>query len=186
MLGIAKTAPSWKWAAFGKHPLAGDYFFAGPDDPLFQAFSGWVDNGYKKIAASRKNAADLYSWRFCGKGLTSGTLLCGIVRDNFDRHGRPYPLSIMGAGPLAGNAYDEQRALPIGEGQTISAANTVAAMSEALELTGREQVLEVGTGSGYQAAVLARLSARVVSIERHASLAAAARDSLQRHGGGEA
>jgi len=102
MLGITKTAPSWKWAAFGKHSLAGDYFFAGPKDPLFQAFSGWIDTGYKKIGASRKNATDIYSWRFCGKGLTPDTLLCGIGRDSFDRHGRPYPFFIMGAGPLAG------------------------------------------------------------------------------------
>ncbi len=102
MLGITKTAPSWKWAAFGKHPLAGDYFFAGPEEPLFQAFSGWIDNGYKKIGASRKNATDLISWRFCGKALTSDTLLCGIGRDSFDCHGRPYPFFIVGAGTLPG------------------------------------------------------------------------------------
>lgn len=103
MLGLRKkTASSWKWAAFGKHPLAGDYFFAGPKDPLFEAFSGWIDNGYKRIGASRKNATDLYSWRFFGKGLSSGTLLCGIGRDSFDSHGRPYPFFIMGAGPLSG------------------------------------------------------------------------------------
>ena len=102
MLGIIKTASSWKWAAFGKHPLAGDYFFSGPDDSLFRAFSAWINNGYKRIGASRKNAKDLYSWRFCGKGLTSDTLLCGIGRDSYDCHGRPYPLYIMGAGPLSG------------------------------------------------------------------------------------
>lgn len=102
MLGITRTLPSWKWAAFGKHPLVGDYFFAGPDDPLFQAFSGWIDNGYKKIGVSRKNATDLYSWRFYGKGLTSDTLLCGIGRDSFDCHGRPYPFFIMGLGSLPG------------------------------------------------------------------------------------
>jgi type VI secretion system protein VasJ len=102
MLGLTKNTPQWKWAAFGKHPLAGDYFFAGPDDPLFDAFSGWIDNGFKKIAASRKNATDLYSWRFCGKGLTSDTLLCGVGRDSFDCHGRPYPFFIMGIGSLAG------------------------------------------------------------------------------------
>ena len=76
--------------------------FYRPDDPLFAAFSGWIDNGYKKIAASRKNATDLYSWRFCGKGLTSETLLCGVGRDSFDCHGRPYPFFVMGLGPLAG------------------------------------------------------------------------------------
>ena len=83
---------------------------------------------------------------------------------------------------LAGKAYDENAALPIGEGQTISAAAIVAAMSEALELTGCEQVLEIGTGSGYQAAVLSRLAARVVSIERVPRLAASARTALDRLG----
>ena len=78
---------------------------------------------------------------------------------------------------LAGQAYREA-ALPIGEGQTISAPGVVAAMSQALELEGHETVLEVGTGSAYQAAVLARLAARVISIERVPRLAAAARRSL--------
>lgn len=102
MLGLTKIASPWEWAAFGKHPVAGDYFFAGPDAPLFRAFSAWVDNGYKKIGASRKNATDLCSWRFCGKGLRSNTVLCGIGRDCFDAHGRPFPLFVMGTGPLTG------------------------------------------------------------------------------------
>ena len=58
-------------------------------------------------------------------------------------------------------------ALPIGEEQTISQPWIVAAICQALELEGSELVLEVGTGSGYSAAVLARLAAHVVSIERH-------------------
>ena len=61
--------------------------------------------------------------------------------------------------------------LPIGSGQTISQPYIVALMSELLELTGNEKVLEVGTGSGYQAAVLAHLAQEVHTIERHASLA---------------
>lgn len=68
--------------------------------------------------------------------------------------------------------------LPIGEGQTISAPGIVAAMSEALELAGAETVLEIGTGSGYQAAVLSQLAARVVSVERIPLLAARARSAL--------
>lgn len=83
---------------------------------------------------------------------------------------------------LSGNAYDENAALPIGEGQTISAPAVVAAMSSALELRGAEQVLEIGTGSGYQAAVLSRLAARVISIERVPLLAARARSALDRLG----
>ena len=67
-------------------------------------------------------------------------------------------------------AYDN-RPLPIGYGQTISQPLIVAMMTEALQLAGSESVLEVGTGSGYQAALLSRLAARVVSIERIAPLA---------------
>jgi protein-L-isoaspartate(D-aspartate) O-methyltransferase len=61
-------------------------------------------------------------------------------------------------------------ALPIGEGQTISQPFVVALMTSELELSGSEQVLEVGTGSGYQTAILAELADRVVSVERHARL----------------
>jgi protein-L-isoaspartate(D-aspartate) O-methyltransferase len=73
-------------------------------------------------------------------------------------------------------------ALPIGEGQTISAPGVVAAMTQALALEGHETVLDIGTGSGYQAAILSRLAARVISIERVGRLAAAARRSLDRLG----
>jgi protein-L-isoaspartate(D-aspartate) O-methyltransferase len=69
-------------------------------------------------------------------------------------------------------------ALPIEHGQSISQPYMVALMTEALELSGVERVLEVGTGSGYQAAVLARLCAQVYSIERIAELAESARERL--------
>jgi protein-L-isoaspartate(D-aspartate) O-methyltransferase len=72
----------------------------------------------------------------------------------------------------------EDRALPIGEGQTISQPWVVARMTELLALRGGERVLEIGTGSGYQAAVLAELGARVVTIERNATLAATAAETL--------
>jgi len=81
---------------------------------------------------------------------------------------------------LRDRAYADS-ALPIGEEQTISQPWIVAAICQALELEGSELVLEVGTGSGYSAAVLARLAAHVVSIERHQPLsreAAAVLDSL--------
>ena len=61
--------------------------------------------------------------------------------------------------------------LPIGRGQTISQPYIVALMTELLELGGDENVLEVGTGSGYQAALLALLASQVHTIERHATLA---------------
>jgi protein-L-isoaspartate(D-aspartate) O-methyltransferase len=69
-------------------------------------------------------------------------------------------------------------ALRIGEGQTISQPWIVACMSELLELRGAETVLEVGTGSGYAAAVLSRLCASVVTIERYESLARLAAETL--------
>lgn len=75
-------------------------------------------------------------------------------------------------------AYSDS-ALPIGENQTISQPWIVAAIAQALELSGRERVLEVGTGSGYSAAVLARLAAEVLSVERHEALAAEARGALE-------
>jgi protein-L-isoaspartate(D-aspartate) O-methyltransferase len=74
-------------------------------------------------------------------------------------------------------AYDDS-ALPIGEGQTISQPYMVAVMTELLELNGHERVLEIGTGSGYQAAVLAELAGEVYTLERFASLAEAARQRL--------
>lgn len=72
--------------------------------------------------------------------------------------------------------------IPIGEGQTISQPYVVGAMTEALALTPEDRVLEIGTGSGYQTAVLAELVAQVFSIERIPGLAAIARDVLERAG----
>ncbi|NQW12067.1 MAG: protein-L-isoaspartate(D-aspartate) O-methyltransferase [Alphaproteobacteria bacterium] len=64
----------------------------------------------------------------------------------------------------------EDRALPIASGQTISQPFIVAFMTQALQLTDRTKVLEIGTGSGYQAAVLAKIARRVYTVERHAEL----------------
>lgn len=72
--------------------------------------------------------------------------------------------------------------LPIGLGQTISQPYMVAAMTEALELKGKEKVLEVGTGSGYQSAILAGLAGHVITIERYPELSARAQARLERLG----
>ena len=72
----------------------------------------------------------------------------------------------------------ENRPLPIGFDQTISQPLIVALMTEALELTGVEKILEVGTGSGYQTAILAELGWRVITTERLPSLAESARNAL--------
>ncbi len=82
---------------------------------------------------------------------------------------------------LRHRAYQEC-SLPIGYGQTISHPYTVALMTEALELEGHERVLEVGTGSGYQTAVLAALCANVFTVERLAPLAMRTRKLLDQQG----
>jgi protein-L-isoaspartate(D-aspartate) O-methyltransferase len=79
------------------------------------------------------------------------------------------------------SAYAD-RPIEIGEGQTVAQPFMVAAMAEALELSGAEKVLEVGTGSGYSAAVLSLLAAQVYTIEKYPSLAAEARRRLDELG----
>jgi protein-L-isoaspartate(D-aspartate) O-methyltransferase len=78
-------------------------------------------------------------------------------------------------------AYDDQ-ALPIGDAQTIPQPYLVALMASLLELDGDERVLEVGTGSGYQAAILATLASQVYSIEIRSDLGQQARETLRRLG----
>lgn len=86
--------------------------------------------------------------------------------------------------PQYRNKAYEDEPLPIGDGQTISQPYIVAAMTAALRLTGRETVLEVGSGCGYQAAVLALLAERVFSVEWRPELARAAEENLRRLGFG--
>ncbi|HWU86547.1 MAG TPA: protein-L-isoaspartate(D-aspartate) O-methyltransferase, partial [Kofleriaceae bacterium] len=82
---------------------------------------------------------------------------------------------------LADFAYDD-RPLPIEAGQTISQPYIVALMTEALAVEPDDDVLEIGTGSGYAAAVLAQIARRVFTIERHAELAGLARERMERLG----
>src|SRR2546426_1769698 len=101
----------------------------------------------------------------------------------------PHVLSVLRRVPrhrfvqeaLRDQAYGDHP-LPIGEEQTISQPFIVGLMTALLELTGREKVLEVGTGSGYQTAVLAELARRVCSIERLPRLAERARGLLEQFG----
>jgi protein-L-isoaspartate(D-aspartate) O-methyltransferase len=79
------------------------------------------------------------------------------------------------------SAYDDNP-LPIGNGQTISQPYIVAEMTELLELRGNEKVLEIGTGSGYQAAILSRLAKKVITIERVKELAEKTGKLLQKKG----
>ena len=85
--------------------------------------------------------------------------------------------------PFQDQSY-ENRTLPIGHGQTLSQPEVVAVMTQALELKPRHKVLEIGTGSGYQTAVLSRLARRVYTIERHKPLLKEAEQrlaALRRH-----
>ena len=95
-----------------------------------------------------------------GKGITDETVLTAMSR--VERHLFVDPMYIN-------KAYDDN-ALPIGSQQTISQPYTVAFMTQSLKLSKDMKVLEIGTGSGYQAAVLAMIGCRVFTIERHISL----------------
>ncbi|WP_333683739.1 protein-L-isoaspartate(D-aspartate) O-methyltransferase [Pontibaca methylaminivorans] len=81
-------------------------------------------------------------------------------------------------GLFAGRAYEDMP-LPIACGQTISQPSVVGLMTQALQVSARDKVLEVGTGSGYQAAVLAKLARRVYSIDRHPRLVREARELFE-------
>lgn len=89
------------------------------------------------------------------------------------------PRDVFLDGIFRERAY-EDRPLPIACGQTISQPSVVAQMTVELELDRRHKVLEIGTGSGYQAAILSRLVRRVYTVERHTGLARAARDLFRR------
>lgn len=101
----------------------------------------------------------------------------GVSDERVLRALRDVPRHLFADEALRFQAYGGH-ALPIGWDQTLSQPYVVGIMSEALELTGVEKVLEVGTGSGYQAAILSRLAGRIYSMERIPELARRARKTL--------
>lgn len=105
----------------------------------------------------------LYNLR--AKGVTDAATLSAM--EQVDR-------GLFVQGHFFDRAY-EDRALPIPCGQTISQPSVVGLMTQALEVTKRDKVLEIGTGSGYQAAILSHLARRVYTVERHRDLARMAR-----------
>jgi len=126
----------------------------GDPDPTARARAGMVD---RQIA---------------GRGVKD-TRVLAVMRE--------VPRHLFVPPDQASQAYDDHP-LPIGSGQTISQPYVVAFMTEQLGLTGKERVLEIGTGSGYQTAVLSRLAGKVFSIEIRPELAAEAAERLKEYG----
>lgn len=122
--------------------------------------------------ATRAARADMVERQVRARGVTDVRVLDAMRRVPRERFVPPH---------LRHLAY-EDKALPIASGQTISQPYIVGFMIEALQLQASERVLEVGTGSGYAAAVLSLIAGEVWTIERHASLAAAAADRLGNEG----
>ena len=110
--------------------------------------------------------------QIAGRGLVVAALL-----DAF----RAVPRELFVAPDLAGEAY-EDRSLPIEAGQTISQPYIVAFMIDAARVRPGQRVLEIGAGSGYAAAVLGRIAAEVVAVERHGELARLAAERMERLG----
>ena len=119
-----------------------------------------------------KKRAQMVETQIEGRGIRDSRVLAAM---------RKVPRELFVGTGEAASAYDD-RPLPIGSGQTISQPYIVAFMTEQLRLTGKERVLEIGTGSGYQTAILAELAAKVYSIEIRPELAAAAAARLKELG----
>jgi protein-L-isoaspartate(D-aspartate) O-methyltransferase len=105
----------------------------------------------------------------------------GITDDRVLDAFRSVPRHLFVDGAMYAQAYDDN-ALPIGSGQTISQPYVVALMTQLLQLGKDDKILEVGTGSGFQAAILAQFSRRVYTIERQRDLADIARKRLRKMG----
>lgn len=110
--------------------------------------------------------------QLAARGVTDPRVLAAVRR---------VPRHLFVEEALQDRAYGDHP-LPIGDGQTISQPFMVGTMTELLQLSGTEKVLEIGTGSGYQAAVLGELCARVCTIERIPRLAKRARELLEQLG----
>ena len=103
------------------------------------------------------------------RGVTDARVLSAMERVDRGRFVRGY---------FTGRAYEDMP-LPIACGQTISQPSVVGIMTQALQVNPRDKVLEVGTGSGYQAAILSKLARRVYTVERHARLVREAQEIFQ-------
>jgi protein-L-isoaspartate(D-aspartate) O-methyltransferase len=129
---------------------------------------GSVPAAHDRTAAARDRMVD----EVAARGVTDARVLAAM---------RKVPRHRFVEEALRDRAYGDYP-LPIGEGQTISQPFMVGRMTELLRLNGREKVLDVGTGSGYQAAVLGQCATRVCTVERLPRLAARARQKLEELG----
>jgi protein-L-isoaspartate(D-aspartate) O-methyltransferase len=127
-----------------------------------------VPAAHDRTAAARDRMVE----EVAGRGVTDARVLAAM---------RKVPRHRFVDEALRDRAYGDYP-LPIGEGQTISQPFIVGRMTELLRLSGQEKMLEVGTGSGYQAAVLGQCAARVCTVERLPRLAARARQTLEELG----
>jgi protein-L-isoaspartate(D-aspartate) O-methyltransferase len=125
--------------------------------------------GKNQYQAAREN---MVHWQLIRRGVVNKRLL--DVMEKIPRH-------LFVPRNCRENAY-EDRPLPIGDGQTISQPYIVGLMTNLLDLQGNETVLEIGTGSGYQAAILARMAKLVHSVERNLALARQAQATLHQIG----
>ena len=163
----AKVTPSHRWqfiAAFHALGLL-CVLLAGPD-PVAALFG--VGSGHDEPAARRR----MVDVQIRGRGITDPCVLAAMER---------VPRHLFVPERWRAHAH-EDRPLPIGAGQTISQPYVVALMSEALGLSRQERVLEIGTGSGYDAAVLAECADRVFTIEIEPGLARVAAKRLLKLG----
>ena len=120
----------------------------------------------------QQQRARMVKEQLCARGIRDPRLLAAMAK---------VPREAFIAEEDAGDAYGDHP-LPIGAGQTVSQPYIVAAMVAALDLRPTDRVLEVGTGTGYEAAILGELAAEVWTIERHEELAMKAREILARLG----
>ena len=120
-----------------------------------------------EVSEAERKMQFLYALR--SKGVTNKDVLSAM--ESIDR--APFIRGIF-----SNRAYEDMP-LPIACGQTISQPSVVGLMTQALKITPRDKVLEVGTGSGYQAAILSRLARRVYTVDRHSRLVRDARALFQ-------
>src|SRR4051812_44088479 len=132
-------------------------------------FGSGIEEDYKLKSMERQDERDrMVSAQIASRGVQNARVLQAL---------REVPRHLFVPAALRHEAY-EDRPLPIGEGQTISQPYMVASMTEVLDPQRSDRVLEIGTGSGYQTAILATLAQSVVTIERHEPLSARAASLL--------